>query len=80
MPIEKHDLFHELAKQKEAIHELKMNNARPMILFEEYHATDEEVPRVEENIETQSDNYSHKQKFKRLALKDALLKMSQEHS
>ena len=80
MPIEKHDLFHELPKQKEAIHELKMNNAHSTILFEEHHATDEEVPRVEENIETQSDNYSHKQKFKRLALKDALLKMSQEHS
>jgi uncharacterized protein YdcH (DUF465 family) len=80
MPIEKHDLLHELPEHKEAIHELKMNNAHFAKLFEEYHATDKEVHRIEENIETPSDNYTHEQKIKRLALKDALLKLIQEHS
>ncbi len=78
MPIEKHDLLHELPEHKEAIHHLKMKNNHFARLFEEYHEIDHEVHRIEENIETPSDEYVHERKIKRLALKDELLKMIQE--
>lgn len=80
MPIEKHDLIHEFPEHREKIHELKMNNAHFARLFEEYHETDKEVHRIEEQVETPSDDYTHERKIKRLALKDELLKMIQEAS
>ena len=80
MPIEKHDLLHELPEHRDAIHTLKMNNAHFARLFEEYHEVDHEVHRIEDNIETPSDEYTNERKAKRLALKDELLKMIQEAS
>lgn len=79
MPLEKHDLLHELPEHREAIHHLKMNNAHFARLFEEYHEVDREVHRIEESVETPSDDYTHDRKVRRLALKDELLKMIQEH-
>lgn len=79
MPLEKHDLLHELPEHQEAIHELKMTNAHFARLFEEYHDTDKEVHRIEEQIETPSDEYTQERKVRRLALKDELLKMIQDH-
>ncbi len=78
MPIKKHDLLHELPEHRDAIHSLKMNNAHFARLFDEYHEVDKEVLRIEEEIETPSDEYTHKRKIKRLAFKDELLKMIQE--
>ncbi len=78
MPINKHDLLHELPEHRDAIHNLKMNNAHFARLFDEYHEVDKEVYRIEEDIETPSDEYTHERKAKRLALKDELLKMIQE--
>lgn len=75
MPIEKHDLLHEFPEHKEAIHELKMTNAHFARLFDEYHVTDKEVYRIEEQIETPSDEYTQERKLRRLALKDELLAM-----
>jgi uncharacterized protein len=80
MPIEKHDLIHELPEHRDAIHTLKMNNAHFARLFDEYHEVDHEVHRIEDNIETPSDQYTTERKAKRLALKDELLKMIQEAS
>ena len=80
MPIEKHDLIHEMPEHREKIHELKMTNTRFARLFEEYHETDKEVHRIEEHIETPSDDYTHERKIKRLALKDELLKIILEAS
>jgi len=80
MPIQKHDLVHELPEHRDAIHELKMHNAHFAKLFREYHEKDKEVHRIEENIETPSDEYTNEQKIKRLALKDELVKMIHEHS
>jgi uncharacterized protein YdcH (DUF465 family) len=80
MALEKHDLIHEIPEHREKIHELKMNNTRFARLFEEYHDTDKEVHRIEEQIETPSDEYTHERKIKRLALKDELLKMILEAS
>lgn len=80
MPIEKHDLLHELPEHRDAIHDLKMSDAHFARLFDEYHEVDKEVHRIEENIETPSDEYTHERKTKRLALKDELLKMILEKS
>ena len=80
MPIEKHDLIHEPPEHRDASHTLKMNNAHFARLFDEYHEGDHEVHRIEDNIETPSDQYTTERKAKRLALKDELLKMIQEAS
>ena len=80
MQNEKHDLLHEVPEHRETIHRLKMNDAHFARLFEEYHDTDKEVHRIEEQIETPSDDYTHERKIKRLALKDELLKMIREAS
>ena len=76
---EKHDLVHELPEFKEAIHELKMNDAHFARLFKEYHELDHEVLRIEENVETTSDDFLESRKKVRLNLKDNLLKMLVAH-
>lgn len=75
MTIEKHDLIHELPEYKEQIHEMKMNDAHFAKLFDEYHELDHEVHRIEEGVETPSDEYTESLKKKRLALKDELFEM-----
>ena len=75
MPIEKHDLLHELPEHKETIHRLKMEDMHFAKLFDEYHTTDKQVHRIEENIETPSDEFLKARKTHRLALKDQLLQI-----
>lgn len=75
MPIEKHDLIHELPEYRDRIHALKVNNERFAELFDEYHEIDREIHRIEGGIEPTSDEYLEQQKKKRLALKDELLAM-----
>lgn len=72
---EKHDLIHELPEHRERIHELKMTNKHFAHQFEKYHDIDHEVIRVEEGIETTSDEYLEGLKKERLALKDELFAM-----
>ena len=75
MPVEKHDLIHELPEYKDRIHDLKMTNRRFASQFEKYHDTDHAVLRVEEGVENTSDEYLEELKKKRLALKDELYAM-----
>ena len=72
---EKHDLIHEFPEYKEKIHELKISNAHFAKLFDEYHEIEHEVRRIEEGLETPSDEYLEEQKKKRLNLKDQLFAM-----
>lgn len=72
---EKHDLLHELPEYKDKIHELKLNNQHFARLFKMYHEMDHEVLRIEEGVETPSDNYTEDLKKKRLKLKDELYTM-----
>lgn len=72
---EQHDLLHELPEFKDKIHEMKMGNARFAKLFDEYHELDHEVHRIEQGVETPSDEYTEELKKKRLALKDELYQM-----
>jgi len=77
MPIEKHDLIHELPEYRERIHELKMNDRHFAKIFDEYHEIDHEIHRIEEGIETPSDDYVEELKKKRLHMKDELFSMLQ---
>lgn len=72
---EHHDLLHELPEFRDQIHEMKISNAHFAKLFDEYHEVDHEVRRIEQGVETPSDDYTEELKKKRLALKDELYKM-----
>jgi uncharacterized protein YdcH (DUF465 family) len=72
---EKHDLLHEFPEYKDRIHELKVSDPQFAKLFDEYHDVDHEVRRIEEGIETPSDEYTEELKMRRLKLKDELYAM-----
>lgn len=72
---EHHDLVHELPEYREKIHELKVSNHHFAKLFDEYHEVDHEVRRIEQELETPSDEYTEELKKKRLHLKDELFAM-----
>ena len=74
---EHHDLLHELPEYKDKIHAMKTSDAHFAKLFDEYHEVDHEVRRIEQGVETPSDDYLEEVKKKRLALKDELYKMLQ---
>ena len=69
---ELHDLHHELPQHKDKIHELKMNNNHFKRLFGEYNELVHEMTRIQQNIETPSDEVVESLKLKRLHLKDEL--------
>ena len=72
---ESHDLVHEFPEYKDKIHDLKQQDARFSKLFDEYHAVDREVHRIELDIETPTDDYTEELKKRRLYLKDELYAM-----
>jgi uncharacterized protein YdcH (DUF465 family) len=72
---EKHDLIHEFPEHRERIHELKVGDQHFARLFDEYHKLEHQVRRIEEGVETTSDNYLEDLKKKRLKLKDMLYVM-----
>ena len=72
---EHHDLLHELPEYRDKIHEMKVGNAHFAKLFDKYHEVDHEVRRIEQGVETPSDEYTEEMKKKRLALKDELFQM-----
>lgn len=75
MTIERHDLAHEFPELRSKIHELKTHDAHFAKLFAEYHDIDREVRRIEEEVETPSDEYAEQVKMKRVRLKDQLYAM-----
>ncbi|WP_100639272.1 YdcH family protein [Marinobacter salexigens] len=79
MPLEKHDLAHDLPESKETIHTLKTSDQHFAKLFETYHDLDHEVYRIEQGVETTSDEYLEEQKKKRLSLKDQLYAMIRDY-
>lgn len=72
MSILHHDLAHELPEFRDAIHELKTNNAHFRKLFEAYDAATKEIEHMEERGSNVSDIQAEKMKKNRLALKDEL--------
>lgn len=72
---ESHDLPQEFPEHILRIHQLKERNPEFAKLFNEYHSVDREVRRIEQNLETVSDEYAEDLKKRRLALKDRLYAM-----
>ena len=72
---EHHNLVTDFPKYKDRIHELKMKDAHFARLFDEYNDLDKAIIRIEEGIETPSDEYTEELKKKRLFLKDQLFAM-----
>lgn len=72
MPVEKHDLVHELPDSKEAIHHLKANDDHFRNLFDQYHEAEHEIHRYETGAENTSDEHLEDLKKQRLHLKDKL--------
>lgn len=76
MEIEHHrDLAHEFPELKQRIHELKLSSVQFRGLYAEYQAVDDEVHRIEQEIETPSDDYTEALKTRRVHLKDRLYGM-----
>ena len=69
---EHHNLEHEFPEYLERIAQLKTNDPHFAELYQAYHAIDDEVYRIEEQIETPSDYYTEDLKKKRVKLKDEL--------
>jgi len=67
---ESHDLFHEFPEYKDRIADLKAADPKFAGLYDEYHAVNDEVERIELQIETPSDTYTETLKKRRLHLKD----------
>lgn len=76
MEIEHHrDLAHEFPEFRQRIHELKLANAEFRERYREYQAIDDEIYRIEQDIEARSDEYSENLKRRRVHLKDRLYAM-----
>lgn len=75
MQNESHDLVHEFPEYREKIHELKESDNHFRALFDEYHIVNKEVHRIEQGVETPSDEYTEDCKKKRLKLKDELFEI-----
>lgn len=73
--IEHHDLRHEFPEHVDRIHELKMTDDQFRALFDQYHALDKEVRRIELDIQPTADEYLEERKRERVRLKDALYAM-----
>ncbi len=72
---ENHDLHHEFPEFKDKIHELKMSDGHFQRLFKEYDEIVHQITRVEQEIETPSDEVVEEMKKQRLHLKDQLYVM-----
>lgn len=68
-----HPIAVDLPEHKDTIHALKMANAHFRHLLDQYHAIDEEIVRIETEVEPASDERTELLKRRRLALKDDLM-------
>jgi uncharacterized protein YdcH (DUF465 family)/quercetin dioxygenase-like cupin family protein len=76
MEIEHHrDLAREFPDLKQRIHELKLADPVFRELYREYQEVDDEVYRIEQDIEARSDEYTENLKRRRVHLKDQLYAM-----
>lgn len=79
MPVEKHDLVHEIPESKQTINHLKSNDHHFRTLFDEYHEVEREVHRFETGAENTSDDHLEDLKKQRLHLKDQLFHIIREY-
>lgn len=68
-----HPLAVDMPEHKDTIHALKLSNAHFRHLLDQYHAADEEIVRIETEVEPASDERTEQLKRRRVVLKDELL-------
>jgi uncharacterized protein YdcH (DUF465 family) len=77
------DLHHPLVKEfphhRETIRSLKLGDGKFRAMFEEYHQVDDEICRIEEDVEYATDQTIDELKFRRAHLKDALYAALHKH-
>ena len=77
------DLHHPFVKEfpayRETIRSLKLADGAFRGAFEEYHKLDDEICRIEDDVEFASDQQIDELKFKRAKLKDQLYTAVQKH-
>ncbi|MBE0469658.1 MAG: DUF465 domain-containing protein [Methyloprofundus sp.] len=77
---ELHDLRHEFPEYNDRIHELKISDNHFRCLFDEYDELAHELVRIQQSIETPSDEVVQDLKLKRLKLKDQLYSILKANS
>ena len=77
---ERHDLPHEFPEHRDLIEKLRADDAEFARLYQEYDALDDEILKIEQNVEPVSDAYAEELKMKRVHLKDQLYHMLQLNS
>ena len=75
MSTKHHPLLTEFPELRDEIHRLKTEDAHFRRLFDEYHELDKAVYRMDENIDTVSDQVMEEAKSRRVHLKDTLYEM-----
>ena len=74
-----HPFVTEFPAHRETIRSLKLADGQFRAMFEEYHKLDDEICRIEEDVEFATDQQIDELKFKRAKLKDALYTAMQRH-
>ncbi len=77
---ERHDLPHEFPEYQGLIGELREKNPVFDAMYKEYDALDDEILKIEQNVEPVSDVYAEDLKKKRVMLKDKLYEMLKKFS
>ena len=75
-----HPILREFPDDRETIKRLKASDERFRRMFEEYHQLDDEICRIEEEIEFATDQEIDELKFKRAKLKDTLYSAVRQHA
>jgi uncharacterized protein YdcH (DUF465 family) len=75
-----HPFVKEFPQHRETIRSLKLGDGKFRAMFEEYHQLDDEICRIEEDIEFATDQQIDELKFKRAKYKDALYAAVQKHA
>jgi uncharacterized protein YdcH (DUF465 family) len=73
-----HPFVSEFPEHRETIRSLKLADANFRAMFEEYHKLDDEICRIEEDVEFATEEIDEL-KFKRAKLKDALYSAVRKH-
>ena len=74
-----HPFINEFPAHRETIRFLKLADCQFRGAYEEYHKLDDEICRIEEDIEYATDQQIDELKFKRAKLKDALYAAVKKH-
>ncbi|MGR8941502.1 MAG: YdcH family protein [Gammaproteobacteria bacterium] len=77
---EKHHLAMEFPEYHDQIHVLKTSDPYFAELYQEYNDLDDQIRRIEEEIEVHADDYVEGLKLRRVHLKDELLAMLRKAS